>query len=312
MAGRGITRPAQAKRGRLGKPCQEAKLYPCATRGAAPLRRIDVSAVDLRTGASTGVRDWLAGSQMKRDPLTRALWQDHHCLFRADLLSSARPGPLARAISGAEGSNVKHKIRRFKNLKLALKELEPFIRDGKHLQTGKPLKRFGGLRPRELLVNWLLCVVGNFAHGADRLTFTTDPLGGDGIICDTVTERTWAMEHVLVPSARSGEVADGEALILKAIESKQSKGGAAYASGKTLVVLLNVVGLTWTPNRVARRLPKTLHFAAVYVVGLALQGVETGEYAYHLTRLDLSGGNAPIWRVRIVKEFEGWEVEQIQ
>src|SRR5260370_888673 len=35
MAGRGIARPAQAKRGRLGKPCQEAKLYPCATRAAA-------------------------------------------------------------------------------------------------------------------------------------------------------------------------------------------------------------------------------------------------------------------------------------
>src|SRR5208282_5757420 len=48
MAGRGITRPAQAKRGRLGKPCQEAKLYPCATRGAVPLSGIGVSVVHLR------------------------------------------------------------------------------------------------------------------------------------------------------------------------------------------------------------------------------------------------------------------------
>ena len=28
--------------------------------------------------------------------------------------------------------------------------------------TGKPFKRFGDMRPRELLANWLLCVVLNF------------------------------------------------------------------------------------------------------------------------------------------------------
>ena len=174
----------------------------------------------------------------------------------------------------------------------------------------KPFKRFGGLRSRELLANWLLCVVGNFLSQADRLTFTSDPLGGDGIICDSVTERTWPMEHVLVPTARGGEVVDVEALILKAIGLKQSKGDAAYASGKTLVVFLNAAGGTWFPNKVAKRLPKTLHFEAVYVVGL--QGVETGEYIYGATHLDLSGGNAPTWRVRIGNDFEAWEVEPIQ
>src|SRR5580704_3199644 len=43
MTGRGITRPAQAPlfgRGRLGTPGQEAKLYPCAARGAAPLSAV--------------------------------------------------------------------------------------------------------------------------------------------------------------------------------------------------------------------------------------------------------------------------------
>ena len=41
---------------------------------------------------------------------------------------------------------MKHQVTRFKSLKVGLKEIEPFIRDGKHLQTGKPFKRFGGLR----------------------------------------------------------------------------------------------------------------------------------------------------------------------
>jgi hypothetical protein len=30
---------------------------------------------------------------------------------------------------------------------MGLEELEPFIRNGGHLQTGKPFKRFGGMRP---------------------------------------------------------------------------------------------------------------------------------------------------------------------
>ena len=144
---------------------------------------------------------------------------------------------------------MKYKVKRFKDLKLALKELEPFIRNGEHLQTGKPFKRFHGLRSRELLANWLLCVVGNYTRQADRLTFTSDPLGGDGIIYDSVAEKTWPTEHVLVPTARDGEVEDVEALILKAIGIKQSKGGAPYGSGKTLVVFLNSSG-TWFPNKV--------------------------------------------------------------
>jgi hypothetical protein len=62
-----------------------------------------------------------------------------------------------------------YKITRFKSLKLAVKELEPFIRNGEHLQTGKPFKPFHGLRSRELLANWLLCVAVNSMHPPTRL-----------------------------------------------------------------------------------------------------------------------------------------------
>jgi hypothetical protein len=46
-------------------------------------------------------------------------------------------------------SALKYAVKRFKNLKHALKELEPFIRNGKHLQYGRPFKRFGGMRSRD-------------------------------------------------------------------------------------------------------------------------------------------------------------------
>jgi hypothetical protein len=205
---------------------------------------------------------------------------------------------------------MKYQVTRFKSLKVGLKELEPFIRKGEHLQTGKPFKRFGGLRSRELLANWLLCVAVNFVTQPDRLVFGSDPLGGDGVIFDTVTEETWLTEHVLVPRIRCGEAEDVEAQILDKIERKQNKGGAAYASGKTLVVFLNAGGGKWFPDKVAKKLPKTLDFEAVWVVGL--QSAEAGEYIYAVTRLDLSRGFVPAWRVRIGKDFDTWEVEPIQ
>lgn len=67
---------------------------------------------------------------------------------------------------------MKYRVARFKSLKICLKELGPFIRNGEHLQTGKAFKRFGGLRSREILANWLICVAVNYsASQPDRLTF---------------------------------------------------------------------------------------------------------------------------------------------
>jgi hypothetical protein len=205
---------------------------------------------------------------------------------------------------------MKFQVRRFKSLEVCLKELEPFIRNGEHLQTGKPFKRFGKLRSREILANLLVCVAVNSERRTTPLTFTSDPQGGDGVIYDSGTETAWLTEHTVVPRAIPGETQDIEARILNAIELKQKKGGAAYASGKTLIVFLNAGGGPWFPNKVAKQLPEPLDFEDVWVVGL--QGVEEGEYVYGITQLDVDGGNAPTWRVRIRKDFDAWEVERIQ
>ena len=126
---------------------------------------------------------------------------------------------------------MKYHVRRFKSLAVALKELEPFIRDGAHLQSGKPFARFGGMRSREILANWLLCVTINAALGKE-LTFSSDPTGGDGVIYDTATGETWNTEHVMVPRFAAGEEPDAHELIVEAIELKYRKGGAAYAAEK--------------------------------------------------------------------------------
>jgi|HubBroStandDraft_5_1064220.scaffolds.fasta_scaffold490530_2 hypothetical protein len=126
---------------------------------------------------------------------------------------------------------MKYPVRRFKDLAVALKEIEPFVRNGEHLQTGKPFSNFRGMRSREVLANWLVCVTANAATDSG-FTFCTDPIGGDGLICDVATGDVFPTEHVMVPRLRSGETTDAETLILNQIDLKREKGGAAYAPGK--------------------------------------------------------------------------------
>jgi hypothetical protein len=195
-------------------------------------------------------------------------------------------------------------------MKLALKDLEQFVRKPALLQTGRPLKRFGNMLPREVLANWLLCATVNAVEGR-KLVFSSDPIGGDGIIRDKATHELFPTEHVLVPRLSSREGADAQTLILEAIKQKRTKGGAAYASGKTLVVFLDVEGGEWFPNRVARALPVPLHFATVWVVCF-LKRTDDGQYIYGVTHLDVSKGDAPTFLVSITKAFEAWNVVGVQ
>jgi hypothetical protein len=203
-----------------------------------------------------------------------------------------------------------YKTTRFKSMAVALRELEPFIKSGAHLETGKPIKQFGNARSRELVANWMICAAANAEEGAgERMEFHSDPVGGDGIIVDSKTGETWPTEHVLVPMLRTPSVPDIEASIAKAVSDKQKKGGAAYAAGKTLVVFLNSGGGEWKPTRVAKHLPPH-DFGAVWVVGLC--SAKDGEYVYSVANLHLEIGQAPTWTVHIAKDFGSWSVERKQ
>lgn len=130
---------------------------------------------------------------------------------------------------------MRYDVTRFKDLKVTLKEIEPMARDPRHLQTGKSFKKFGDMRPREMLANWLLCAAVEAIENR-KLLFYSDPIGGDGIIRDEVTGETWQTEHVYVTQHSPGP--NAKALILDAIAHKQID-GAPYCRGKTLVVFLD-------------------------------------------------------------------------
>jgi hypothetical protein len=86
-----------------------------------------------------------------------------------------------------------YSVMRVKSLALALKALEPFVRNGQALQTWKkPVVELGNMLPRETLANWLLCAVANATRDG-KYTFCSAPrdIGGDGIICGETTGETW-------------------------------------------------------------------------------------------------------------------------
>ncbi|MEZ5908533.1 MAG: hypothetical protein R3D31_06995 [Hyphomicrobiaceae bacterium] len=152
------------------------------------------------------------------------------------------------------------------------------------------------------MANWLICAVCDHVFGKGRFYPTSDPFGGDGAIFDSELVFSSLTEHVMVRPNCQQDQREVRELIVDAVTAKQHKGGASYASGKTLVVFLfGGCGKKWLPNEVAESLPQPLQFDAVWVV--ALQSVEDGSYSYGVTRLDLSRGNAPIWLVQISKWF---------
>jgi hypothetical protein len=117
---------------------------------------------------------------------------------------------------------MKYSVNQLKSLAVALKELEPFVRSGRHLETGKPFRSMGDMRSREALANWLLCAAISWVDGRS-LMFCSDPLKGDGSIVDTATGEAVAQtEHVMVAGFRVDEEADLKTLILRAVKQKRA------------------------------------------------------------------------------------------
>lgn len=137
---------------------------------------------------------------------------------------------------------MKYLVTKFKSLEIALKELEPFIKNGAHLQSGRPFALFGGMLSREALANWLICAVLNFECQGEKYCFTSDPTSSDGIVVNLETDETWLTEHIMVPQPRNSIESDKDihVRLLDAINLKRNKGAEAYASNKLLIIFLEV------------------------------------------------------------------------
>src|SRR3990167_3581391 len=108
-------------------------------------------------------------------------------------------------------------LKLIKDFKVALKDLEPYVKNPNYLIKGREFTNFS-LRPREAWANWLLCVTLRKLHG-DHITFAEDH-DGDGLIVAKTTGEVVPTEHVSALENPLNPLPKGEDRIINAINQK--------------------------------------------------------------------------------------------
>lgn len=190
-----------------------------------------------------------------------------------------------------------------KDLKVALKDFEPMVKNPKHLWNGRDIQNLS-LRPREAWANWLLCAVLQKLHGA-RITFAEDK-DGDGLIVDKNTGAAMLTEHVsALEIPRGKKLPKGEQRIIDAMNKKIAR-GPGYAEGKWLVVFFDGAGKFYR-NKIREAIKGRHRFSAIYCIGLLTSG--PGGYTYAITEFKDSHGDKSItFKIEINGDFTEWKI----
>ena len=198
-----------------------------------------------------------------------------------------------------EGNDREFKM--IKDFHIALKDIEPYVKDPRWLRTGKRFSNCS-LLVREVWTNWLLCVVLQ-RIGEPDMTFAEDDKG-DGILVCRRTGLCIPTEHVSRLDVPFKEpLADGEDGVIQAIEHKIAR-GSEYAQGKYLIVFFEGVGEFYR-NKIRERIRGKHNFLMVFGVGL-LSIEPSGDYVYAVTQFhDL---HSVTHIVRIKNDFTDWQV----
>lgn len=196
-------------------------------------------------------------------------------------------------------------IKLVKDFKVALKDMEPYVKNPAFLLKGREFTNFS-LRPREAWANWLLCVVLRKLHGED-LTFAEDP-SGDGFIVNKKTEEIIPTEHVSALENPFNELPKGEDRVINAVNFKIEK-GSEYAEGKWLVVFFDGAGEFYR-NKIRESIKGRHNFGAVYCIGL-LTSDDSG-YSYIVTEFKESSGDKSVtFKIEINIDFTDWIISQV-
>lgn len=193
-----------------------------------------------------------------------------------------------------------------KDFKIALKDLEPLVKDPRFLWRGRDLSNFS-LRPREVWANWLICVILRKLYGKG-ITFMDDD-SGDGFLVDKDRQIVIPVEHVCaldIPEADN--LPKGEQRVINAINNKISR-GSKYAQGKILVVFFDGAG-KFSRSKIREAIYGKHNFEAIFCIGL-LEASNNG-YIYAVTEFrDLFNDKSITHKVAINNNFDNWKITQI-
>ena len=203
-----------------------------------------------------------------------------------------------------ELTSLNHKL--VKDLRIALKDFEPMVKNPQFLWNGREIKNFS-LRPREAWANWLICAVLRKMHGRE-ITFMEDD-AGDGFIVDKDLKLAFQTEHVSALDVPKGRrLPGGEQRIIDAINLKIERGDD-YAREKLLVVFFDGAGQFFR-SKVRESIFGKHNFEAVFCVGLLDSGASG--YSYSVTEFrDSFVDQSVTHKVEVNGDFTDWQITQI-
>ena len=193
-----------------------------------------------------------------------------------------------------------------KDLKIALKDFEPMVKDPRHLWNGRAIQNFS-LRPREAWANWLICSVLQKIKDP-KITFGEDDKG-DGFFIDRKSGTFIFTEHVSALDTPEGKkLPKGEQRIIDAIDLKIAR-GPEYAKGKWLVVFFDGAGKFYR-SKIRENITSRHNFSSVFCVGLLDSRPKL--YSYIATEFrDSYGVQSVTFRIDINGDFTDWKISQI-
>lgn len=198
-------------------------------------------------------------------------------------------------------------MKQLRDFKIALKDMEPYVKDARFLTQGVRLKSFNML-VREAWGNWLLCVVLQKVTG-ESYTFG-EQKEGDGIIVNkSDVTKSFIVEHVCAMNFPAGEQPPkGEDRIIWAINHK-IKRGPEYAENKYLVVFFDGAG-TFFRNKIRKNITGRHNFLGVCAIGLLT--IDDNGYSYSVTNFSNSHTKSSrTFKVDINIDFTDWEINEI-
>lgn len=195
--------------------------------------------------------------------------------------------------------------KQIKDFKVALKDMEPYVKDANYLIKGREFTNFS-LRPREAWANWLVCVVLRKFYG-DAITFAEDTIG-DGFLVDKKNNIAIPTEHVSALENPHNKQPKGETRVIEAI-NKKIKRGPDYAQGKILVVFFDGAE-EFLRSKIRESIKGRHNFISIFCVGLLT--VDENGYGYVVTEFREEYGDKSLsFKVQINSDFTNWEVSQI-
>ena len=198
------------------------------------------------------------------------------------------------------------RMRVVKDLKIALKDFEPMVKNPKWLWGGRRIQNFN-LLPREAWGNWLVSVVLRQMHNRD-ITFA-DSEEGDGFIVDKTIKSIFPTEHICALDIPKGKQwPKGEQRVIAAIDQKIAR-GRNYAQGKILVAFFDGAG-EFFRNKIREAIFERHNFEAVFGVALLNSGKDIYSYSVSEFR-DSFGDQSVTHKVEINGDFTDWKIIQI-